>query len=134
MLNNQQDTEDAVQTVFLNLYRSMKKFKFKSRFTTYLFSITRNVCHDILNQKKTIEEDLNAAADILISDMPSDHDLSASISRLPEKTRECFVLFAIEGYPQEEVAEILNIKIGTVKAMIFQARQKLISWLAEEEG
>jgi RNA polymerase sigma-70 factor (ECF subfamily) len=133
MLNNQQDTEDAVQTVFLNLYRNMKKFKFKSRFTTYLISITRNVCYDILNQKKTIKEDLSAAAHILISDIPSEHDLSAAISKLPEKTRECFVLFAMEGYPQEEVAEILNIKIGTVKAMIFQARQKLISWLAEEE-
>jgi len=132
MLNNQQDTEDAVQTIFLNLYRSIAKFGFKSRFSTYLFTITRNVCHDIQKQRKVINEEFNEAEHASGNTLPLDQDISTAISRLPERTRECFILFAIEGYPQEEIAVILNIKVGTVKAMIYQARQKLVAWLSYE--
>jgi RNA polymerase sigma-70 factor (ECF subfamily) len=132
MLNNQQDAEDAVQTIFLNLYRSIGKFNFKSRFSTYLFSITRNVCLDVLKQNKVVKEDLDESMHINSTAMPSDQDITRAISLLPEKTRECFILFAIEGYPQQEIADILNIKVGTVKALIFQARQKIVSWLSEE--
>lgn len=131
MLNNKQDTEDAVQTIFLNLYRSIKSFSFKSRLTTYLFSITRNVCYDMLKQHRVINEELNETEHIAGNTSPMDQDISKAVSHLPEKTRECFILFAIEGYPQEEIAELLNIKVGTVKALIFQARQKLVTWLSE---
>jgi RNA polymerase sigma-70 factor (ECF subfamily) len=131
MLINQQDTEDAVQTIFLNLYRNIAGFRFKARFTTYLFSIARNVCYDILKHQKVLKEDLNEAHYISGNPLSVDQDIPKAISLLPEKTRECFILFAIEGYPQEEIAELLNIKVGTVKALIFQARQKLIAWLSD---
>ena len=132
MLNNQQDTEDAVQTIFLKLYRSIGKYQFKSRFSTYLFSITRNVCFDLLKHQKVQREDLDKAKHISTNPVSADPDIAKAISKLPEKTRECFILFAIEGYPQEEIANILDVKLGTVKALIFQARQKLVQWLADE--
>jgi RNA polymerase sigma-70 factor (ECF subfamily) len=131
MLNNQQDTEDAVQTIFLNLYRHIAKFSFKARFTTYLFSITRNVCHDILKKQNVLKEELDEMNFISGNPFPMDHDISKAISFLPEKTRQCFILFAIEEYPQEEIAKLLNIKVGTVKALIFQARKKIVSWLSD---
>jgi RNA polymerase sigma-70 factor (ECF subfamily) len=131
MLDHRQDTEDALQTIFLNLYRNLARFNFKARFTTYVFSITRNVCYDMLNQRKNMNVDLNKAENVSGNIPEYDQDLSRAISKLPERTRECFILFAIEGYPQDEIAEILNIKTGTVKALIFQARQKLVSWLSE---
>ena len=132
MLNNQQDTEDAVQTIFLNLYRNIRKYQFKSRFSTYVFSITRNVCFDLLKHQKVQKEDFDEAQHISTNPISADPDITKAISRLPEKTRECFILFAIEGYPQEEIASILDVKTGTVKALIFQARQKLVQWLADE--
>ena len=131
MLNNQQDTEDAVQTIFLNLYRNIARFNYKARFTTYLFTITRNVCYDILHQRKQSNEGLEKAEQIAGDALKEDPDISNAISKLPERTRECFIMFAIEGYPQEEIAEILGIRSGTVKALIFQARQKLRTWLSE---
>jgi RNA polymerase sigma-70 factor (ECF subfamily) len=133
MLNNKQDAEDAVQTIFLNLYRSFSKFRFKARFTTYLFSITRNVCYDLMKEQKIKKEDLEEIVQTSANNYPMDQDIAKAISLLPEKTRECFVLFAIEGYPQDEIANLLNIKIGTVKALIFQARKKLVTWLSDEE-
>jgi len=129
MLNNQQDAEDAVQTIFHNLFRNISGFKFKSKFSTYLFSITHNVCFDSINKRKNIIDDLEKAENLSIIIPDVKEDLSMAISKLPERTRECFILFAIEGYPQNEIADLLNIKIGTVKSLIFQARQKLISWL-----
>jgi len=131
MLNHQQDTEDAVQTIFLKLFRNLSNYKYKARFTTYLFTIARNVCYDILNQTKHENEDLENAKYIAGNATDYDHDISRAISKLPERTRECFILFAIEGYPQEEIAEILGVRIGTVKALVFQAREKLRIWLSE---
>jgi RNA polymerase sigma-70 factor (ECF subfamily) len=133
MLNNRQDTEDAVQTIFLNLYRGIGKYRFKAGFSTYLFSITRNVCFDMLKSQKVVKENLDEAKNISVNPMSVNHDIAKAISRLPQKTRECFILFAVEGFPQDEIAELLNIKSGTVKALIFQARQKLVAWLADEE-
>jgi RNA polymerase sigma-70 factor (ECF subfamily) len=131
MLNNQQDTEDAVQTIFLKLFRNLSSYKFKARFTTYLFTIARNACYDILNQRKYKNEDLENANHIAGNTIEYDHDFSMAISKLPERTRESFILFAIEGYPQDQIAEILGVQIGTVKAQVFQARQKLRNWLSE---
>ena len=133
MLNNQEDTEDAMQTIFLNLYRGIGKYRFKSKFSTYLFSITRNVCFDLLKHQKVEKENLNDVENISVNPRSADQDITKAIYRLPQKTRECFILFAIEGYPQGEIAELLNIKPGTVKALIFQARQKLVAWLGDEE-
>ena len=131
MLNNRQDTEDAVQTIFLNLYRGIANFNFKSRFTTYLISITRNVCYNMLKKQKHETGEFEHAKLIAGDDTYFNQDLSHAISKLPARTRECFILFAVEGYPQVEIATILNIKVGTVKSLIFQARKKLVSWLSE---
>ena len=134
MLNNQQDSEDAMQTIFLNLYRGIGKYRFKARFSTYLFTITRNVCIDLLKNQKGEKKNLDEVENISVNPRSAEQDIANAISRLPQKTRECFILFAMEGYPQGEIAELLNIKPGTVKAFIFQARQKLIAWLGDEEG
>lgn len=131
MLNNRQDTEDAVQTIFLNLFRGIANFNFKSRFTTYLISITRNVCYNMLKKQKHENGEFEHAKLIAGADTNFNHDLSHAISKLPARTRECFILFAVEGYPQVEIATILNIEVGTVKSLIFQARKKLVSWLSE---
>ena len=59
MLINQEDAKDAMQTTFLKLFKSIKKFRFKSNLTTYLFSISKNVCYDILAKRKIVIENLD---------------------------------------------------------------------------
>jgi RNA polymerase sigma-70 factor (ECF subfamily) len=63
-------------------------------------------------------------------DMDVSLDLEASIRRLPDRCREIFVLHDIEGYTHEEISRLLNIKNGTSKSQLFEARKKLREWLS----
>ena len=58
-------------------------------------------------------------------------ELEEAIAALPERMRACFVLFAVEELKQSEIAEILDLKLGTVKAHIFQAKVQLRALLSE---
>jgi len=58
--------------------------------------------------------------------------LEEAIKILPDRMRACFVLFAIEGFKQHEIADILEITIGGVKSNIFHAKTKLKSILKDK--
>lgn len=131
MLGSHEDAEDAMQLTFLKLYRGIKGFKFKSKFSSYLTSILINACYDTLNKRKKEPAELNE--EILPFKPTNDLalDLEKAILLLPLRMRECFILFAVQGYEQSVIAEILKISVGSVKAHIFQAKQKLRQILAE---
>jgi RNA polymerase sigma-70 factor (ECF subfamily) len=84
-----------------------------------------NACHDI-NRKQNgllhILENTDIGRD---NNVDLNLTLEKSIQMLPLKMRECFILFAIEGFKQNEISEMLDISEGTVKAHIFQAKAKL---------
>lgn len=130
LLGRPQEAEDAVQDTFLKLFRSIGGFHSDGRFSTYLFQILHNTCMDILRKRKTAVADIENM-DILGA--PSSHELAHSLARavdgLPGQMRSCFVLFAVEEYSQEEVADILGVSVGTVKASVHRARKKLRAWL-----
>jgi RNA polymerase sigma-70 factor, ECF subfamily len=131
VIGNIQDAEDAVQTTFLKLYRSICNFRFQSKFSSYLFRILLNTCFDMLKQKHRSDMEL------LENLAPSPQQepglkvqLEKAIDSLPQRMRACFVLFAIEGFSQKEISDILEISVGTVKANIFRAKEKLRPGLA----
>lgn len=126
ILRHQQDAEDALQTTFLKLYRGIKNFRFNSKFSTYLFRILINNCFDILKEKKRMNLDTPEQADPSYNPEPGvKFQLEKAIDALPSKMRTCFVLFAIEEFKQIEIAEMLNLSIGTVKSNIFHAKKRL---------
>lgn len=126
MLKSQPDAEDAVQTTFVKLYRGVQQFNFGSQFSTYLFRILINTCYDALKKKKKTKT-------VPISDwdnpLHSEYELSVSldlaIAKLPDKMRMCFTLWAIEGFKQQEIANILDLSLGGVKANIYHAKCRL---------
>lgn len=131
MLKQRQDAEDAVQTTFVKLYKGIANFKFQSKFSTYLFRILINTCFDMLNSKK--KTDAGPLADSDSSHQP-DTELSTSIEmaidKLPGQMRACFVLFAVEGFKQKEIARMLDLSIGGVKANIYHAKCRLREMLS----
>lgn len=132
MLGRQEDAEDAVQTAFLKLYRGVKQFQFSAKFSTYLLRIMMNVCFDLLQQRRG--QKTQGVEAVEISHTPRLDlrlQLEEAINTLPERMRACFVLFAVEEMKQEEVAEILHLSVGTVKAQIFHAKARLRTLLAE---
>jgi RNA polymerase sigma-70 factor (ECF subfamily) len=133
MLGRQQDAEDAVQETFLKLYRGIRHYKSGSKFSTYFFRILINCCHDILRKRGSAvsaEFDPSVLADHPSQDLGLRVSIQEAISSLPERIRICFVLFAVEGLRMDEIAQILGVRIGTVKASIHRARAKLRAWFS----
>jgi RNA polymerase sigma-70 factor (ECF subfamily) len=132
MLNHQQDAEDAVQISFVRLYRGLKAFRFQSTFSTYLFRILCRVCFDLLRQRKQRPEcitELNGVTEQ--NDAAMKLSLAEAIKSLPDRMRLCFILYAIEGFKQDDIARMMDITTGGVKSTLFQARVRLRRQLDE---
>ena len=126
LLGQQEDAEDAVQMAFIRLYHTIDRFQFRSSLGTYLFRIMVNVCFDALRQKKQRRiRALENTDSVYQSQDELRLELEKSIAILPERMRTCFVLFAVEGFKHHEIAEIMGLSVGTVKAHVFQAKTRL---------
>lgn len=140
MLGNVQDAEDAAQDTFLKAYRSLKDFRPKASIYTWLYRIAVNTCLDY--KKRPFFASLFGKSDEGVdfvdepsSDRPSPENLyeakqigralNHGIRKLPPKLRTAILLKEIEGLSYEEIAEILDISIGTVKSRISRAREEL---------
>ena len=148
MLGNLEDANDVTQESFLKIYRSIDKFKGKSSFSTWLYSIVNNTCIDFIrkNRKKTtISIDTNYDEDgyeIEIADekntteslfekkeiIRSIHD---AINRLNHDQKIVIILRDIQGFSYFEISKILNISEGTVKSRISRGRKNLKNILEE---
>jgi len=130
VLGQQQDAEDAVQDTFMKLYRGIHGFRRGARFSSYLFRILLNSCTDILRKKKrAVIEEFDDASYSNPSSHEPDHCLTKVVGMLPPRMKVCFTLSAVEQFTYEEIAEILSISTGSVKANVHRARQKLRAWL-----
>jgi RNA polymerase sigma-70 factor (ECF subfamily) len=130
LLGSLQEAEDAVQETFLKLFRGIGGFQGRARFSTYLFQILHNTCFDVLRRRKPSAGD---AAEMNAQSVPSTDELASilaqAVDSLPLRMKACFVLFAVEQYSHQEVADILGVNVGTVKTSIHRARGKLRAWL-----
>lgn len=126
LTSSKQQTEDCVQITFIKLYNKIDKIQRPEMLKSYMFKILINTINDFRVKSRYVE-DLDKHNDALFYKPKFDLQiqLEEAIATLPEKMKECFILFAIEGFRQEEIAETLDISVGTVKAHIFQAKQKL---------
>ena len=141
------EPEDVVQEVFLKAYTQVRTFDplRGARFSTWLFTITRNYCISLL-RKKSVEREMDdvedgeveALADSRLPDpraVASERELAervaAAVAALPEKLRSVFILRIYEDMPYEEIAEVMECNIGTLKSRMSRAREKLARALAE---
>jgi len=126
VLGNQHDAEDAVQTTFVKLFKSMKNFRHESKFSTYLYRIHMNVCFDQIAKKKKMR--MESLEKVRHASHPN-HDLrmqlDEAIASLPDQQRVCFFLFAVEELKQDEIAYIMDLSLGGVKSNIFHAKRHL---------
>jgi RNA polymerase sigma-70 factor (ECF subfamily) len=125
MVGTKEEAEDAMQDMFLKLYRNIGQFRFKSKISSYMISILINSCYDILKKRSLKAESLENNDFGFEKENDWQLTLESAIADLPLKMKECFILFAIEGFKQREIAQMLNIQEGTVKAHISQAKVKL---------
>ncbi len=123
--------EDLVQETFLRLYRFRERYRPTARFTTYLYVLARHVWADHgrrLQRRRRLEDGLEAEwADR--AGVPPDRgrrlDVQEALNRLTPRLREVLVLNVYQGLRYQEMAEVLEIPLGTVKSRMFVALEEM---------
>jgi RNA polymerase sigma factor (sigma-70 family) len=151
LTGNEQDAQDLAQEAFLKAYHAMHHYKPGSNGKAWIFKILKNT---FINQyrrkaKKPIATDFslatpadampNSAADLRteIFDQLMGDEITAALHTLPEDFRITILLCDVENFSYEEIAEILEIPIGTVRSRIHRARKILknqLSHYARQQG
>ena len=136
-LTNGDDTlaDDLAQITFIRAYRSLGKFKRKSKFGTWLYRIAYNVFlseirrtrHHVALEEETLE-DTHPSHSERIS---LKHDLEEGMKRLTEGERAAIFLCYNEGLSHEEAARTLNMPLGTIKTHILRGKTKLRHFLKD---
>lgn len=141
MVSNASDAEDVAQEALLRAYRALKDFRGQSAFKTWLYQIATNAARTQLDKRRTRRED--QTDDVAEMEIGSGeqverrivaHDqLRRALAELPDEWREAVVLRDIEGLEYREIAEMLDIPIGTVESRIFRGRQRLKQIVTSKE-
>ena len=131
LLRNPQDRLDAAQEAVIRAWERMETLRRPEYFETWLTRILINVCYDMLRARKNIvplEE---------LAEQPApegaDRELHDAIQKLGGELRIVVVLHYMEGYRLREIAEMLEIPIGTVKTRLMRAKKQLRIQLEEGE-
>ncbi|MCP4573890.1 MAG: sigma-70 family RNA polymerase sigma factor [bacterium] len=132
MLEDREAAEDAVQDAMVKAYRSIGRFRAEATLSTWLYRIVANTCYDRLAKRKREGwVDLeNASEPAAGGHAEIRHHLRRALAGLTPKLKTCFVLYAQEGYKQREIAEMLGLQEGTVKAHVFRAKEQLRAAMA----
>jgi len=145
MLGNHHDALDAVQEILLKLMAALPKFQGRSRFGTWLYRLAANTCLDIRRKRgRTSAESLEAALehspaialsvqdetvadnpDVYVEQQYREQMVRAALEQLPESQRQLLVLRDLEDLSNTQVADILGIEVGALKARLHRARQAL---------
>jgi RNA polymerase sigma-70 factor (ECF subfamily) len=140
----ERDAPDAVQEVFVVVHRKVGEFEGRSKMTTWLFAIAMRVAQDRkkrahLRREITIEglpEPADSGADII-----AHHDrqearalIESILDEMPIEQRAVFVLFELDGMSGDEIADLLDVPVGTVRSRLRLARSAFRDALARHEA
>jgi len=151
MTSNKEDAKDITQEALIKAYKSINNFRFDSSFSTWLYRIVTNTCIDMLrkeNKIKTITIDKSIETDegeyqreirdnrdlpeYMLEEKERREVIRRSIKKLSEKYREVLILRDIQNFSYEEISEITDLPLGTVKSRISRARYNLKEILSKE--
>lgn len=133
LMGNREAALDATQETFVTLFRKADRFRAEAAFTTWLYRVATNTCYDHLRKQQrrqtvqlpehhdpidpTAEDDFTS-----VELSPTVHEALASI---PPDFRAAVVLSDVQGCSLMEIAEVLDIPVGTAKSRIFRGRRML---------
>ena len=152
LLCNREDARDLAQEVFLTVYQSLERFRGEAQFRTWLYRVTINRCRDEIRRRGTIKHTRPVSLDRI---MGGDEERAASLEpaardaspeavargreteqivqramgELPEDLREAIVLRDVRDLAYDEMAQVLDIPVGTVRSRLNRARTRLAELL-----
>ena len=147
---NKEDAEDIAQEVFLEVYKSIGKFKGNSKLSTWIYKICTNKCLEFI-RKKNAKKRLVFMQRILGTEIPLDktnfftefnhpgillehkeqsETIYLAINTLPESQKTVFTLAKLDGKTYQEIAEITGKSMSSVESIMFRAKKNLQKKLA----
>ena len=134
--------EDMVQEAFVRAWNKLDLFRGDSKFGTWLHRLTVNVVlSDRRIRVKRLQRERELVDDVertLVGDRDVfaglRNDLEAAIAGLPERARTVLVLYDIEGYQHNEIAEMTGMAVGSSKAQLHRARKLVREVLKDPEN
>ncbi len=147
MIFRKEDVEDLTQEAFIKAFNSLENFDRQFAFSTWLYKIATNNCIDYLRKKKlstfSIDKEIQSEDSDFKFEIPDTEYIpdnkiieeqrkkiiDEALERLPEKYHRVIVLSHKKEMEYEEIAEKLELPLGTVKAHIFRGRELLNKYL-----
>lgn len=146
---NSDTASEMTQETFLRAYRYIKKYDPKKKFSTWLYSIAKNICID---EKRKMDRSRTVPLEGVSPSSfqegyqgqhmkdPSQVSLQledkllveAAVARLPEKYRMAIILCYFQELPYQEIADVLGLSLNLVKVRIFRAKKQLLEILKEQ--
>jgi len=140
------EAADLTQEVFLRIHRHLGKFKGRSTLKTWIFRVALNHCRSRLGRKPRPAISLTGAEGEPARELPDPtrgpeeramardegRRLEAALAALPLVFREAVVLRDVQGLAYEQIAEVLGVRIGTVRSRIARGRDRLRTLLTED--
>ena len=145
MIGNREDAADLAQDTFIKAFQSIKRFSGESAFFTWLYRIGVNAALGHLRKHRLrqffsldkVDEDNQPAAEVIAAltvDLTADRDtyvkelqekLNEALQKLSIKHRTVVTLFEIDGMSHQQIAEVMNCSVGTVRSRLHYAKQLL---------
>lgn len=142
-VTNDQTARELAHEAFVKGYLNLSKFKFESRFSTWITRIALNETANYFTSKRFKEQKLTHSFDARIHDRPADtqtdrdpplSEFKIALGKLNPIHRDVIVLCSLERKSYEEAAEILAIPVGTIRSRLNKARLLLRDLILEQTG
>jgi RNA polymerase sigma-70 factor (ECF subfamily) len=140
-LGDKTDAEDILQETFLRLYKNKHYYKEIAKFSTWIYTIAGNLAktelrkrkrrnifsiHNFMSTEKDYElPDKGITPDKYANSAITDVEIQKSIGKLSPKFKQVILLRDVQGFSYDEISQIVNIPLGTVKSRVNRARLKL---------
>ncbi len=150
-LKNPEDAEDITQEAFIRAFNNIKKFKGQSSFSTWLYRIITNTCIDFVRTRQnklteSIDKSVQYNGDEMELQIPTDKNnpetileqneitglMQKMLNKLPDDQKLALILRDIQGFSYDEISQITDVSLGTVKSRINRARLALKELILEK--
>ena len=139
---SREDSEDLTQLTFIKVWQKINSFRGDSAFFTWVYRIAINLAKNHFASSSSKKDKVNISSDDLEIDIPSYENpeislmhkqslqnIQSYVKTLPESLKTAFTLREVDGKSYEEISDITNTPIGTVRSRIFRARESIINYI-----
>ena len=144
MVKNREEAEEVSQDTFIKVFKSLNKFKGKSKFSTWIYKIAYNTCLDRLKRIKReynvvaidefTEHEVKTMDNALqkMEDFEYKQEIQKCLHLLPSQDSFLLTLFYFEEQSLEEISKVVGLTANNVKVKLFRSRKKLATILKEQ--